>query len=52
MEAQQLPKEERNSEVDEIYYKPGDPGSYGGIRRLYTRAREIGLRNISKANIR
>ena len=52
METQPMPKDQRNSELDDIYYKAGDPGSYGGIRRLFTRAREIGLRNISQNKIR
>src|SRR2546425_11621986 len=26
-----------------VYYATGDPGSYGGVERLYQRARELGI---------
>lgn len=30
-------------QLAELYYAPGDPGSLGGIERLYRRAREVGI---------
>ena len=30
-------------ELGRLYYTAGDPASYGGIERLYERARELGI---------
>ena len=30
-------------QLTNLYYAAGDPGSYGGVERLYQRAKEIGI---------
>ena len=32
-----------NRQLGNLYYEAGDPGSYGGVDRLYERARELGI---------
>ncbi len=42
-----FPEGERDKRLDEIYYNPYDPGSYGGVQRLLKRAREKGIEGIN-----
>ena len=44
--------DERLKQLDKIYYNPQDPGSYGGVKRLLKRAKEVGIPEISQAKIR
>ena len=37
-------------QLAKLYYATGDPGSYGGIERLYKRARELGI-PVSRARV-
>jgi transposase InsO family protein len=32
-----------NHRLANVYYTPGDPGSYGGVERLHSRARELNI---------
>jgi transposase InsO family protein len=34
---------QKETQLRNLYYSPGDPGSLGGIDRLYRRARDVGL---------
>ena len=43
---------ERNKQLDDIYYNPQDPGSYGGVKRLLKRVREVGIAEINQAKIK
>ncbi len=43
---------ERDKGLDEIYYNPEDPCSYGGVQRLLKRAREKGIEGINLKVIR
>jgi len=38
--------------LKEIYYDPNDPGSYGGVEKLYRRAKEVGERNITRKDVK
>jgi len=44
--------DERDKQLDDIYYNPQDPGSYGGVKRLLKRAREVGIPEINQAKIK
>jgi hypothetical protein len=35
--------EDVNKHLANLYYAAGDPASYGGVERLYQRARDIGI---------
>ena len=45
-------RDERDKQLDDIYYNPQDPGSYGGVKRLLKRAREVGIPEINQAKIK
>ena len=45
-------RDERDKQLDDIYYNPEDPGSYGGVKRLLKRAREVGIPEITQAKIK
>ena len=32
-----------DKQLANIYYAAGDPGSYGGVERLFKRAKDIGI---------
>lgn len=36
-------EEEVERQLSKLYYESGDPGSYGGVERLYRRAVEVGI---------
>ena len=40
---------ELHRKLDEIYYDSADPGSFGGVSRLYRRAKELGIPGITLA---
>jgi len=44
--------DERDNQLDKIYYNPQDPGSFGGVTRLLKRAKEVGIPEISQAKVR
>ena len=39
-------------DLKKLYYDAQDPGSYGGVEKLYRRAKEAGIRNITRAKVR
>ena len=43
--------DERDKQLDEIYYNAQDPGSYGGVSRLLKRAQEKGIEGINRKHI-
>ena len=43
---------ERDKQLDKIYYNPQDPGSYGGVNRLLKRAKEVGIPEINLSKVR
>ena len=45
-------RDEQLKQLDKIYYNPQDPGSYGGVKRLLKRAKEVGIPEISQAKVR
>ena len=42
------PDQTVNSELAKIYLDPEDPGSYGGVERLYKRAKELAIKGASR----
>lgn len=40
---QQIENGSINRKLHNLYYSAGDPGSYGGVDRLYKRAKELGI---------
>ena len=38
--------------LKEIYYDPNDPGSYGGVERLYKRGKEVGIRKLTRVEVK
>ena len=44
--------DERDKQLDKIYYNPQDPGSYGGVNRLLKRAKEVGIPEINLSKVR
>ncbi len=43
---------ERNKQLDKISYNPQDPRSYGGLKRLLKKAREVGIAEINQEKIK
>ena len=41
-----------DKQLASLYYSAGDPASYGGVERLYDRAVQLGIPNISRARVR
>jgi hypothetical protein len=33
----------KSKQLTHLYYATGDPGSYGGVDRLYARAKDVGI---------
>ena len=46
-----MANDERDKQLDEIYYNPQDPGSYGEVTRLLKRAREQGIKGINRKGV-
>ena len=42
---------ELGSKLDNLYYNPADPGSYGGVQRLLRRAKEVGIKDIDSSKV-
>ena len=42
--------EEQKNRLHQLYSTASDPGSYGGVNRLYRRAKEVGL-NVTKKDV-
>lgn len=40
-----------NDALNELYYEPGNPGSYGGVERLYQAAVAKGIRGITREKV-
>ena len=38
--------------LKEIYYDPNDPGSYGGVERLFKRGKEAGIPNLTRDQVK
>ena len=38
--------------LKELYYDPGDPGSYGGVEKLYRTGKKAGMRRLTRAQVR
>ena len=47
-----MDKQKSDSKLDKIYYNPADPVSYGGLLRLYRRAKEVGIKNINTKSVK
>ena len=45
-------KSKLHSELQRIYTSAEDPGSYGGIERLFRRAKELGIEGVSRKSVR
>ena len=39
-------------QLKELYYDPKDPGSYGGVEKLYRSAKAAGIKNISRDKVK
>ena len=39
------------SKLKELYYDPGDEGSYGGVERLFQRAKDAGIAGVKRADV-
>ena len=38
--------------LKELYYDPNDPGSYGGVDRLFPRGKEIGIKGLTRDKVK
>jgi len=38
--------------LKEVYYDPNDPGSYGGVDRLFRRGKEIGIKGLTRDKVK
>ena len=43
--------DQTRAKLKEIYYNPEDPGSYGGVDRLYKRVKELGVDGVKRADV-
>ena len=39
------------TKLRDIYYNPGDEGSYGGVERLFSRAKSLGVEGVKRADV-
>lgn len=45
-------QEAQNNNLSNIYYNPSDPGSYGGVERLLSRAKELRVPSVTRKDVR
>ncbi|KAF0137592.1 MAG: Uncharacterized protein FD143_3745, partial [Ignavibacteria bacterium] len=41
-----------NKQLVKIYFNPRDPGSFGGVERLFKRAKQIGVKGATRASVK